>query len=88
MSEHEADESAGAVRIHQSLLQPRLMAGLPEKMTVGIWVLTVAFVLQGVLWVGLLSLVIHLVLARAFKRDPHILEVTLRALRAPRRLDP
>ncbi|WP_420715398.1 VirB3 family type IV secretion system protein [Myxococcus sp. MISCRS1] len=82
-------ESDGRAPIHQSLLLPRTLAGLPENFAKALWVLTAAFVLGArVWWMLILSTLLHAGCAWLARRDPYFFDVALRALRGRRRLDP
>ncbi|WP_181790881.1 VirB3 family type IV secretion system protein [Myxococcus llanfairpwllgwyngyllgogerychwyrndrobwllllantysiliogogogochensis] len=82
-------ENDGRAPIHQSLLLPRSIAGLPEQLAKMLWVTTAGFVLGArVWWVLILSVGLHAGFAWLTKVDPYFFDVARRAARGRRRLDP
>ena len=75
--------------VHQSLIVPVMLAGVPRKFAFINWTtaLAVSFGLH-MPWIGLpIGLVLHIIVASITKNDVFWMSVLMRYLRQPTRLD-
>lgn len=81
------------VPVHRSLVEPILVAGIPRSVALVLWVTTgaVALGLQQ-LWILLVAIPLHLLLAAITKPDPYALEIffkeIVKQVKSPDRFDP
>jgi len=85
-----ADSQPGfEVPIHRSLTEPILVAGLPRRFAILLWTPGMVIVLGLYqLWFLPVAIALHVLFAALTRREPHFVEVFLRALRAQHRLEP
>jgi len=77
------------VPVHRSLTDVILLGGVPRTLAFLLWTTAAAFGFGlHQLWVVLVGIVFHLVFAAAARRDPFFFEVFVRALKAPKRMEP
>lgn len=79
------DPEGFRVPIHQSLTMHHLMLGIPRTLCIVIWTFCVALSLPLHSWYAIpLCVFIHVVSARAAKKDPQFCDVARRALQYKR----
>lgn len=77
------------VPVHQSLVDPILVGGLPRTVAFILWTTTAALVLGMHSWYILpVALVIFFILHRMTREDPYFFDVFRRAWIQPPQLDP
>jgi type IV secretion system protein TrbD len=77
------------VDIHQSLVEPILLAGIPRNLAYLMWTI-IAAVALGLreIWVVPFGIVIHISIAAATKHDPMFFDVFKKAIKTPKHLVP
>lgn len=75
--------------VHRSLTEPILLGGVPRTPAILLWTIAAAlgFGMQQI-WVVPIALFCHFILIALTRHDPYFFEVFIRALKAPKRLDP
>ncbi|QDU33252.1 Type IV secretory pathway, VirB3-like protein [Poriferisphaera corsica] len=75
--------------VHQSLIQPVMIAGVPRQFAFINWTTAMAISFgMHMPWIGLpLGLVLHIVVARITKNDVDWMTILMRYLRQPIRLE-
>ena len=83
------DDIGFKVPIHQSCLEPVLIAGIPRAACIFLWSAIGALVL-GLRqpWVIPIGLALHFLLREVAKHDPYFFDVIKGALKMPKRLEP
>jgi type IV secretion system protein VirB3 len=77
------------VPIHRSLTEPILVAGLPRRFAILLWTPGMVIVLGLYqLWFLPVAIALHALFAALTRREPHFVEVFLRAVKAQDRLEP
>jgi type IV secretory pathway TrbD component len=77
------------VPIHRSLTEPILVAGLPRRFALLLWTPGMVIVLGLYqIWFLPVAIGLHALFAALTRREPHFVEVFVRAMRAQTRLDP
>jgi type IV secretory pathway TrbD component len=77
------------VPIHRSLTEPILVAGLPRRFAILLWTPGMVIVLGLYqIWFLPVAIALHILFAALTRREPHFVEVFVRALRAQKRLEP
>jgi type IV secretion system protein TrbD len=81
------------VPVHRSLVEPILIAGIPRSVALVLWVTTgaIALGLQQ-LWIVVIAIPLHLLLAAITKPDPYALEIffkeIVKQVKSPERFNP
>jgi type IV secretion system protein VirB3 len=77
------------VPLHQSLVEPMTLLGLPRSVALPVWLPTAALVFAlHQIWFLPVGIVLHIVCAAVAKSDPYFFDLLPAALRTQRRLDP
>jgi len=75
--------------VNRSLTEPILFAGLPKRLALGLWTISVCIILGlHQVWFLPIALALHALCVALTRRDPHFFEVFFRAVRHQRTLLP
>ena len=83
------DDDGYAWPVHRALTEPSLLAGVPRKLTILLWITTAALVFNlNQYWFLAIGVALHVAAAYLTRKDPDFFPVLFRALRGQNRLDP
>ena len=83
------DDDGYAWPVHRALTEPSLLAGVPRKLAIFLWIMTAALVFNlNQYWFLAVGVVLHLGAAYLTRKDPDFFPVLFRALRGQNRLEP
>ena len=83
------DDVGFKVPIHQSCLEPMLIAGIPRAACILLWS-SIGAIAMGLRqpWILPIGIVLHIALREVAKNDPYFFEVIKGVIKMPKRLEP
>ena len=83
------DDDGYAWPVERALTEPSLLAGVPRKLAIFLWIMTVALVFNlNQYWFLAVGVALHVAAAYLTRKDPDFFPVLFRALRGQNRLEP